>query len=214
MVGVIGLPGSGKSTLLKLVPRLYDVAHGRITLDGHDLRDLSLPDLRRNIAYVPQEPFLFAGTIRENLIFGCPDECISRLGPVVAAAGLDSTIRNFPHGMETVVGEKGILLSGGQKQRIALARALLIDAPVLLLDDPISQVDTVTGRLIAETIDRLVGRKTLLIVSHRLSAVRTAHRVITLKQGRIMEIGSHDQLMAAGGYYARVHALQELENAV
>ena len=214
MVGVIGPPGSGKSTLLNLVPRLYDVSRGRIRIDGHDVRDLRISDLRRNIAYVPQEPFLFAGTIRENLLFGCSDECLSRLDRVVADAGLDGTIRNFPHGLETVVGEKGILLSGGQKQRIALARALLIDAPVLLLDDPISQVDTVTGRRISETIARQVGRKTLLIVSHRLSAVRNANRIISLQDGRITEIGSHEQLMAAGGYYARVHALQELEHAV
>jgi ABC-type multidrug transport system fused ATPase/permease subunit len=112
------------------------------------------------------------------------------------------------------VGEKGILLSGGQKQRIALARALLIDAKVLLLDDPISQVDTATGRHITETITALVGQKTLLMVSHRMSAVRNAHRIITLEGGRITEIGSHSQLMAAGGYYSRVHALQELEHAV
>ncbi len=214
MVGIIGPPGSGKSTLLDLVPRLYDVTRGRIALDGHDLRDLNLSDLRRNIAYVPQEPFLFAGTIRENLLFGCSDACRSALARVVADAGLETTIRNFPHGMETVVGEKGILLSGGQKQRIALARALLVDAPIVLLDDPISQVDTVTGRLVSETIAGLVGRRTLLIVSHRLSAVRNAHRIVTLQNGRISEIGSHEQLLASAGYYARVHAMQELENAL
>ena len=214
MVGIIGPPGSGKSTLLDLVPRLYDVTRGRIALDGHDLRDLNLSDLRRHIAYVPQEPFLFAGTIRENLLFGCSDACRSTLARVVADAGLEATIRNFPHGMETVVGEKGILLSGGQKQRIALARALLVDAPIVLLDDPISQVDTVTGRLVSETIAGLVGRRTLLIVSHRLSAVRNAHRIVTLKNGRISEIGSHEQLLASAGYYARVHAMQELENAL
>lgn len=214
MVGIIGPPGSGKSTLLNLVPRLYDVSQGRITLDGVDLRDLRLDYLRRHIAYVPQEPFLFAGTIRENLLFGCPEECRNRLDHVVADAGLEENIDQFPMGMDTVVGEKGILLSGGQKQRIALARALLIDAPILLLDDPISQVDTATGRRISDTITQLAGRKTVMIVSHRMSSVRTADRIIALQEGRITESGTHAQLLAAGGYYARVYALQELEHAV
>jgi len=214
MVGIIGPPGSGKSTLLNLVPRLYDVSQGRIMLDGVDLRDLRLDDLRRHIAYVPQEPFLFAGTIRENLLFGCPEECRNRLDRVVADAGLEETLDQFPRGVDTVVGEKGILLSGGQKQRIALARALLIDAPILLLDDPISQVDTATGRRISDTITQLAGRKTVMIVSHRMSSVRTADRIIALQEGRITESGTHAQLLAAGGYYARVYALQELEHAV
>jgi ATP-binding cassette subfamily B protein len=214
IVGIVGPPGSGKSTLLNLVPRLYDVQKGRLTIDDHDVRDLSLADLRRNIAHVPQEPFLFAGTIRENLCFGCPDCCTARLDQVLFGAGLEKTIAGFPNGLDTLAGEKGILLSGGQKQRIALARALLIDAPILLLDDPISQVDTATGGRIADTIRAMMGKKTILIVSHRLSAVRFAHRIITLQAGRLSESGSHEQLVAGGGYYARVHALQELEDAV
>lgn len=214
MVGIVGPPGSGKSTLLNLVTRLYDVQSGRLTIDDHDVRDLSLVDLRRHIAYVPQEPFLFAGTIGENLCFGCPDGCPVRLDQVLFHAGLEKTIAGFPDGLDTVVGEKGILLSGGQKQRIALARALLIDAPILLLDDPISQVDTATGGRIIDTIKAMMGKKTILIVSHRLSAVRFAHRIITLEAGRLSESGSHEQLVAGGGYYARVHALQELEDAV
>jgi ATP-binding cassette subfamily B protein len=214
VVGIVGPPASGKSTLLSLVPRLYDVDEGRITIDGHRVQDLPLKDLRRSIAYVPQEPFLFAGTIGENLLFGCPRGCRTRLDRVLADAGLDRTLDRFPAGLDTVVGERGILLSGGQKQRIALARALLIDAPIVLLDDPISQVDTATGRRIAETIGALAGEKTILIVSHRLSAVRFAHRIITLRDGRVTERGSHDQLLRSGGYYARIHALQELEDAV
>ncbi|MGD9365850.1 MAG: ABC transporter ATP-binding protein [Desulfobacteraceae bacterium] len=214
IVGIVGPPGSGKSTLLNLVPRLYDVQKGRLTVDDHDVRDLSLVDLRRHIAHVPQEPFLFAGTIGENLCFGCPDGCTARLDQVLFHAGLEKTISGFQDGLDTVVGEKGILLSGGQKQRIALARALLIDAPILLLDDPISQVDTVTGGRITDTIKAMMGKKTILIVSHRLSAVRFAHRIITIEAGRLSESGSHEQLVAGGGYYARVHALQELEDAV
>jgi ATP-binding cassette subfamily B protein len=214
IVGIVGPPGSGKSTLLNLVSRLYDVQAGRLAIDGHDVRDLRLADLRRHIAHVPQEPFLFAGTIRENLCFGRPSGCTARLDQVLFHAGLEKTVAAFPNGLETVVGEKGILLSGGQKQRIALARALLIDAPILLLDDPISQVDTVTGAHIADTIKAMEGKKTIVIVSHRLSAVRYAHRIITLEEGRLSESGSHEQLVAGGGYYARVHALQELEDAV
>ena len=214
IIGIVGPPGSGKSTLLSLVPRLYDATGGRVTLDGRDVRDLVLGDLRRQVAFVPQEPFLFAGTVRENLLFGCSGTCSDRLEDVIAAAGLEETVRTFPMGLETVVGERGILLSGGQKQRIALARALLVQSPVLLLDDPISQVDTATGRRIAETIERMAGDRTVLIVSHRLAAVRFANRIITLQEGRIVEHGSHAQLVAAQGYYARVHGLQELEDAV
>jgi ATP-binding cassette, subfamily B, multidrug efflux pump len=214
ILGIVGPPGSGKSTLLSLVPRLYEVTRGRVMVDGHDVRDLSLTDLRRNVGYVPQEPFLFAATIRENLLFGCPHHCFARLDQVIADAGLEQILQELPKGLETVVGERGVLLSGGQKQRIALARALLTDTPVLLLDDPISQVDTVTGRRIVSTLQGMVGRKTVLIVSHRLAAVRFAHRIINLEEGRVAESGTHDQLVAAGGYYTRVHGLQELEDAV
>jgi ATP-binding cassette subfamily B multidrug efflux pump len=214
ILGIVGPPGSGKSTLLSLVPRLYDATFGGVMVDGHDVRDLSLAELRRNVAYVPQEPFLFAATIRENLLFGCPQGCITRLDRAIADAGLEQILQELPKGLDTVVGERGILLSGGQKQRIALARALLVDAPVLLLDDPISQVDTVTGRRIVSTLHGMIGAKTVLIVSHRLAAVRFAHRIITLEEGRVTERGSHDQLVAAAGYYARVYRLQEMEDAV
>ncbi len=214
VLGIVGPPGSGKSTLLSLVPRLYQADQGRVTVDGVDVGDLRLADLRRSIAYVPQEPFLFAGTIRENLLFGAPQASRDRLTGIIDDAGLAKTMENFPAGLNTVVGEKGILLSGGQKQRIALARALLVDAPILLLDDPISQVDTATGRRIADTIARLAGEKTILIVSHRLAAVRFAHRIISLSRGRLVESGTHRQLVAADGYYARIHSLQELEDEV
>ncbi len=213
IIGIVGPPGSGKSTLLNLVPRLYDVNKGCLTIDGQDVRSLALADLRRQIAYVAQEPFLFAGTIRENLLFGSPRQCRTRLNQTIAQAGLQETVAGFTAGLDTVVGEKGILLSGGQKQRIALARALLIDAPVLLLDDPISQVDTATGSHIIHTIQELAGRKTIIIVSHRLAAVRFADWIISMQDGCLIEAGTHDQLLAGQGYYARVHALQELEDA-
>ncbi len=214
VLGIVGPPGSGKSTLLSLVPRLYDAQRGRILIDGIDLRDIRLSDLRRQIAFVPQEPFLFAGTLRENILFGCPQTDSAQLDRALTDAGLNETVASMPAGLDTVVGEKGILLSGGQKQRVALARALLIDAPILLLDDPVSQVDTATGRIIIDSIRRMAGRKTILVASHRLAALRFADHIITLENGDLVECGTHDQLVNDGGYYARVFALQELEDAV
>ena len=213
VLGIVGAPGSGKSTLLSLVPRLYDATRGRLTIDGMDVRGIDLAVLRRQVAYVPQEPFLFAGTVGENLMFGCPRDCAARFEQVAADAGLTETLAHLPAGLETRVGEKGVLLSGGQKQRIALARALLVDAPILLLDDPISQVDTQTAAVIVAAIRRMAGRKTILIASHRLSAVRFADQIVTLDNGRLVEAGTHEQLLSTGGYYARVHGLQELEHA-
>ncbi len=214
IIGIVGPPGSGKSTLLQLIARLYDASRGRVTIDGHDVRDLSLSDLRRQIAYVPQEPFLFAGTIRDNIIFARPHAAEEQVQQVLEQAGLIDTIAELPAGLDTVVGEKGVLLSGGQKQRIALARALLIDARIVLLDDPISQVDTATGERIVDTIRSMAGHKTVFIASHRLAAVRFADRIVILENGRILETGTHEQLLLGKGYYAKVHALQELENAV
>jgi ATP-binding cassette subfamily B protein len=214
ILGIVGPPGSGKSTLLGLVPRLYEAQRGRILIDGTDLRHIRLADLRRQMAFVPQEPFLFAGTLRENIVFGRSRADASQLQRAVSDAGLSETVDSMPAGLDTVVGEKGILLSGGQKQRVALARALLIDAPILLLDDPVSQVDTATGRIIIQSIRRMAGRKTILIASHRLAALRFADHIITLENGDLIECGTHDQLVHDGGYYARVFALQELEDAV
>ncbi len=214
MLGVVGPPGSGKSTLLRLIPRLYDPLSGRIAIDQRDLRQFQPDDLRRQIAYVPQEPFLFAGTIRENIVFGCPRQCVSHLDRVVDEAGLADLRTILKDGLESRVGEKGVLLSGGQRQRIALARALLIDAPIVLLDDPISQVDTATAAIIVNAIRAMAGKKTVLVVSHRLAAVRGADRIITLDAGRLVESGTHEDLVAKGGYYAYIHRLQELDHAV
>jgi ATP-binding cassette subfamily B protein len=211
VLGIIGPPGSGKSTLIGLLPRLYDNQAGKILLDGNDIRTLKISDLRSHTAFIPQEPFLFSGTIRDNITFGHPDITDERLEKAVKDAALYETINSFPNGYETVVGEKGIILSGGQKQRIALARCLLKDAGILILDDPISQVDLETGAAIINTIRKMAGAKTIVIVSHRLSAVNYADCIIALDQGRIVESGNHRQLMDSGNYYARTFRLQEIE---
>ena len=211
VLGIVGPPGSGKTTLLSLIPRLYDPAAGRILIGGQDIRDVLVEDLRGRIAFMPQEPFLFAGTLRDNITFGEAGVDDERLTEAARAAALLDTIRLFPQGFDTVVGERGVMLSGGQKQRVALARCLLTPTPVLILDDPISQVDFETGARITQAIRRLAGARTILIVSHRLSAVRFADRILVLDAGRVVHTGSHADLLTANGYYAGTYRLQEVE---
>ncbi len=211
VLGIVGPPGSGKSTLVGLIPRLYDPRGGRILVDGQDIRKLKINDLRSNIALIPQEPFLFAGSIRENITFGNENITERQLAKAVRAAALSATIDSFPDRYDTIVGEKGVILSGGQKQRIALARCLLKDARLLILDDPISQVDPETGTSIINSLKQLAGLKTIIIVSHRLSALKHADRIIALDRGRMVESGTHLQLMEFAGYYARTYRLQEIE---
>jgi len=210
VLGIVGPPGSGKTTLLNLIPRLYDPTAGVIRLDGSDLRRLRIEHLRAAIACMPQEPFLFAGTLRANIGF---DAGISeaRLAEAARDAALSDTVRGLPQGFDTVVGERGVMLSGGQKQRVALARCLLVDAPVLLLDDPISQVDFETGAAITQSLQRLAGRRTILIASHRLSALAFADRIIVLEHGRLTAAGRHAELMEVSDYYARTYRLQQIE---
>ena len=209
-LGIIGPQGSGKTTLLYLLTRRYDVSAGVIRIDGHDIRTLKLCDLRGQIAHVPQEPYLFSGTIAENITFGRSVDH-DRLVEAARRASLYETICEFPKGFETPVGEKGVVLSGGQKQRIVLARALLRDAPVLLLDDPIGQVDTRTAADIISVIRELARKKTVIIASHRIPAVSFADRIIVLDNGRIAEAGTHGELMEHNGYYARTELLQRYE---
>ena len=210
-VGVVGPPGSGKTTLLNLIPRLYDVTSGVILIDGTDIRRMDPDYLRMHIASVPQEPFLFSGTIYENIVFDDKAADEQALAATLLAAALDQTIDMFDDGLDTLVGEKGVILSGGQKQRVALARALFCDVPILLLDDPISQVDIQTADTIIRALRRLNGRRTIVMVSHRLSALKYADRIIVLEKGRVAEAGTHEQLVSTGGYYARTAAIQTWE---
>jgi ATP-binding cassette subfamily B protein len=214
ILGIVGPPGSGKTTLLSLIPRRYDVSQGGIFVDGKDIRSLKIDNLRSHIAFMPQEPFLFAGTIRENIAFDNPLIKEAQLEKISQKAMLYDTIRAFPNGFETIVGEKGVILSGGQKQRIALARCLLQEAGVLILDDPISQVDLATGTAIIDAIKSMIGQKTIIIVSHRISAVSFADQIIALEQGRIIEQGTHRDLITTHQYYARTFQLQQYEEGV
>ena len=211
ILGIVGPPGSGKTSLINLIPRLYDTRMGKILIDGIDIRQYRLESLRSRIAFVPQEPFLFAGTVRENIQMG--DQTISEadLTDAVTKAALYNTIQALPQGFDTVVGEKGVILSGGQKQRLALARAFLKNASILILDDPISQVDLETGSKIIQTIREMAGLKSVIIVSHRISAVRYADHILSLESGRIAEAGTHQALLSGNRYYAKAFYLQELE---
>ncbi len=213
-LGIVGPPGSGKSTILQLLLRLYDVTTGKILFDGMDLRQLKTTDLRRLISYTPQEPFLFAGTVRENITFGRTDIDEELLMRACRRAALGDTIAELPNGFDTLVGEKGVILSGGQKQRVALARSFIEDAPIMLLDDPVSQVDTQTAAHITETFRELAEDKTLVIASHRISALSRADQILVVENGRVVDQGNREQMLAAGGYYAKAHHLQELEDAL
>lgn len=209
-VGLVGRVGSGKSTLAQLVPRLFDASSGTVLMDGRDIRNLSLADLRGNIGYVPQEPFLFSTSLKNNLTFGrdeCRDEEIAR---AIKIAKLDRDLEVFPQGLETVVGERGVTLSGGQKQRATLARALITDPPVLILDDCLSSVDAQTEAEILRELRAILKEKTCLIISHRISAVKEADEILVLDEGRIIERGSHDELARSGGLYSELYHQQRL----
>ena len=211
ILGIVGPPGSGKSTLLSLIPRVFDVSQGCILLDGINIRDFQVGSLRSKISFIPQEPFLFDGTIRENITFGNKRTKDPELIKAAEEACIYDTIISFSDGFETIVGEKGVILSGGQKQRIALARALLQDTSIIILDDPVSQVDLETGNAIINSIRSMAGQRTIIIVSHRLSAVRFANQIIVLENGRIIESGAHAELLANDKYYAKTFRLQEIE---
>jgi ATP-binding cassette subfamily B multidrug efflux pump len=208
-IGIVGRTASGKTTLVSLLPRIFDPPPGTVRIDGVDVRQLSLQTLRGAIAYVPQDGFLFSASIADNLRFGRADATLAELEAAAADASVLEDIRRFPDGLETVIGERGVTLSGGQRQRTAIARALLKDAPILILDDSLSAVDMNTEKRIIARLRELRQGKTTLIIAHRLSAVRHADWIIVLDGGRIVEQGTHDELVARGGLYASMHAKQQ-----
>jgi ATP-binding cassette subfamily B protein len=210
-VAFVGRTGSGKSTLLALLPRLFDPPPGTVFVDGIDVRRWDLAELRRAIAVVPQESFLFSATVAENLAYGSPDAGPAEIARAAAVAGLEDDLRRFPDGFGTRVGERGITLSGGQRQRASLARALLRGSPILLLDDCLSSVDTDTEERILHGLRPEMRRRTTLIVSHRLSTVRDADLIVVFEDGAVVERGTHGELLARGGAYAALHREQQLE---
>ena len=209
-VGLVGRIGSGKSTVAQLVPRLFDASSGEILLDGQPLTQLPLSELRRMMGYVPQDPFLFSTTLRRNIALGREEYSEAELNRAIAIAKLDRDLAIFPKGLETLVGERGVTLSGGQKQRATLARALIMDSPVLVLDDCLSSVDAQTEAEILAGLRPFLKEKTCLIISHRISAVKEADEILVLDDGRIIERGDHEALVRRGGVYADLYQQQRL----
>lgn len=211
-LAIVGPTGSGKSTLVSLIARIYDAPEGALLVDGRPLRAYPLAVLRKNIGMVPQETFLFSETVRENLLFGAPEASNDEMLKAAEAAHIRQEFEEFPEGFETMVGERGVTLSGGQKQRSAIARALLRRPAILILDDALASVDTYTEERILGGLRSYTAEATTILISHRVSTVRNADQIAVLNHGRIVELGSHDQLLARQGYYASLYQKQQLED--
>jgi ATP-binding cassette subfamily B protein len=212
-VALVGPTGAGKTTLVSLIPRFFDPWAGRVTLDGRDIRNIELASLRRQVSLVLQEPFILPLTAAENIAYGRPEASREEVIAAAVAANADEFIRGLPEGYDSPLGERGATLSGGQKQRLAIARALLKDAPILILDEPTSALDAHTEALLLEALERLMRGRTTLIIAHRLSTIRNADRILVLEDGRVAETGTHRELIAANGSYAHLYARQRLRSA-
>ena len=208
LVALLGGPGSGKSTIAHVVPRFYDVTEGRITIDGYDTRDVTLTSLRENVGIVMQDVFVFAATIRDNIAYGLDEVDMEAVVEAAKIAQLHDFIEGLPGGYDTWVGERGVTLSGGQRQRLAIARTILLDPPVIILDDSTSSVDMATEHRLQEALDEAIRGRTTFVIAHRLSTVRRADLILVLEDGEIVERGTHDELLARDGFYRRIYDLQ------
>jgi len=205
---LVGSSGAGKSTLADLIPRFYDVNNGGITIDGHDVRDLSLNSLRRLMGVVTQETILFNDTVRANIAYGQKDVNDEQVIPAAKAANALEFINDLSEGFDTVIGEKGVKLSGGQRQRLAIARAIMKNPPILILDEATSALDTESERLVQKALETLMANRTVLVIAHRLSTVKNANKIILLDKGEIKEMGTHNELMEKEGPYSNLYNIQ------
>jgi len=209
MAALVGATGVGKTTLSQLIARFYDPTNGRVCIDGNDLRDLTIESLRKNISLVLQDTFLFNGTIEENIAFSKPDSVFEDIEKAARIARIHEDIELMPDGYNTQVGERGVKLSGGQKQRIAIARAVLCQSPVLILDEATASVDVRTEAKIQQAINEIAGSRTIVIIAHRLSTVRNADRIFVFEKGRIVQSGTHNELIEQDGLYQKLCQVQE-----
>ena len=208
VIAILGAPGSGKTTVVHLIPRFYDVTEGRITVDGMDIRDATLASLRRNVGIVQQDVFIFTSTIRANIAYGSVDAPFEEVVRAAKAAQLHDFIESMPDGYDSYVGERGVTLSGGQRQRLAIARTLLLDPPILILDDSTSSVDTETEHLIRKALDTVIQGRTTFVIAHRLSSVKNADMILVMKEGSIVQQGVHEELLSVPGPYQEIYELQ------
>jgi ATP-binding cassette subfamily B protein len=213
-IAIVGRTGAGKSSIAQLLPRLFDVTGGSILLDGRDIREIPLQQLRGAIACVSQDPFLFSTTIRDNIAFGLDEPTETRIREAAEWAGVAGDVESFPRGYDTIVGERGITLSGGQKQRLTLARALAVDRPILVLDDALSSVDTRTEREILAHLKKLMHGRTSVVIAHRISTIMDADQIVVVDDGRIVDMGDHESLLARDGIYAELFRQQQLEEEI
>jgi len=209
-VAIVGPTGAGKSTLVSLIPRLFDPTEGEVVIDGTDVKQIPIKALRKSIGYAPQESFLFSESIKENIAYGLEDDDVRLVQEAATVSNLTDDIEGFPQGYDTVVGERGVMLSGGQKQRVALARAIARHPSILILDDVFSSVDTYTEEEILKRLRRFMQTRTSILISHRISTVREADLIVVLKDGQIVEQGTHEQLLARGGFYANMYQQQQV----